>query len=280
MHPLRFRIRVRGLMIVVGASALGLAFGGLVRENRAAAVRAHCVNNLKQIGLGLLNYHESFGAFPTGTVVRPGLPPERRLSWLVLLIGFMEQVRFLIDFDASWDSDQNFVMKEHYDIDQDRTLVRPVGSVAVFHCPAVTAGDPPRGPSHTHYVGIAGVGVDAPRLPLVDRRAGVFGYDRQTRLEDIKDGTSTTMAVAETGRSNGPWTAGGPPTVRGLDPARQPYLGPGRQFGGTHRGGALVLFADGSVRFLRNSIDRRLFEGLSTISGGESTAGLAPSSSP
>ena len=34
--------------------------------------------------------------------------------------------------------------------------------------------------------------------------------------------------------------------VRGLDPSRQPYVGRGLQFGGTHRGGVMVAFADGS----------------------------------
>ena len=42
----------------------------------------------------------------------------------------------------------------------------------------------------THYVGVAGVGPDAGRLPADDPRAGVFGYGRQTRLEDITAGSS------------------------------------------------------------------------------------------
>jgi prepilin-type processing-associated H-X9-DG protein len=36
-----------------------------------------------------------------------------------------------------------------------------------------------------------------------------------------------------------------------------------------HRGGAMVLFADGSVRSIRESIDSKTFEALSTIAGGE-----------
>jgi prepilin-type processing-associated H-X9-DG protein len=97
----------------------------------------------------------------------------------------------------------------------------------------------------------------------------VFGYDRQTRIEDFTDGTANTMMVIETAVAGGPWTAGGPATVRGLDPARQPYIGTGRQFGGTHRGGAMVAMADGSVKFLTETIDPKVFEALSTVSGGE-----------
>ena len=58
----------------------------------------------------------------------------------------------------------------------------------------------------------------------------MFGYDRQTTIADIKDGLGTTMLIAESGRVSGSWLAGGSATVRGLDPAEQPYLGPGRQF--------------------------------------------------
>ena len=44
---------------------------------------------------------------------------------------------------------------------------------------------------------------------------------------------------------------------------------PNRQFGGNHPGGANVLFADGSARFISESIDPKVFEALSTMAGGE-----------
>jgi prepilin-type processing-associated H-X9-DG protein len=88
-------------------------------------------------------------------------------------------------------------------------------------------------------------------------------------MEDLKDGAAATLLLAETGVGNGPWSAGGPATVRGLDPARQPYIGRARQFGGLHRRGLNVAFADGSVRFLKDTIDPKVFEALSTIAGGE-----------
>jgi len=123
-----------------------------------------------------------------------------------------------------------------------------------------------------------------------DRRAGVFGYENTpaephwrglgVRRADIKDGLTKTMMVVETTWENGPWAAGGPSTVRGLDPDRQPYLGAGNQFGGLHRRGSglfwftdhsvtNVLFTDASVRSITDSLDPRLFEALATIAGGE-----------
>jgi prepilin-type processing-associated H-X9-DG protein len=122
----------------------------------------------------------------------------------------------------------------------------------------------------TSYVGIAGLGTDAPFLPNGHPRAGVFGYDRQTTLKDLKDGASCTMVVTESGRVRTSWLEGGPATVRGLDTADLPYIGPGRQFGGLHRtSGANVAFADGAVRFISDTIDPRIFEAISTIAGGE-----------
>ena len=51
--------------------------------------------------------------------------------------------------------------------------------------------------------------------------------------------------------------------------ARKPYIGRGRQFGGMHGDGANVAMLDGSVRWLKSSIVPRVFEGISTIAGGE-----------
>ena len=44
----------------------------------------------------------------------------------------------------------------------------------------------------------------------------MWGYDRRTRPEDVSRGLAETMLLAETALDNGPWTAGGPPTVRGI----------------------------------------------------------------
>ena len=141
-------------------------------------------------------------------------------------------------------------------------------TIATFVCPANYSGTPPNTPGPTHYVGMAGLGVDAARLPLNDPNAGLFGYDRQATLGDTK-GLAYTILMIETESETGPWSAGGPPTVRGLDPNGPPYLGSGRQFGGNHRGGGFALFADLSVQFVNETITAETFEGMCTITGGE-----------
>jgi hypothetical protein len=277
MKRFGWRISVRQMMSAVAFVALVLGAFSLIFHTREAAARSGCTNNLGQIGLGLQNYMAANGdVLPYGTVSNPALPPERRLSWYTTTSPYIEQWLWLFDMTEAWDSVQNRVTRG-------RGVEGPpsvVTEVPVLSCPSSPARNSSNMPGLTTYVGIAGLGKDAPSLPKSDPRAGIFGYDRQTLLADVKDGMSVTMMVVETAAANGPWTAGGPATVRGLDPDRQPYLGKNHQFGGFHPEGLLVLFGDGSVRFIREAIHPRAFEALSTMAGGEKVdPGLAASES-
>src|SRR5438309_1724931 len=59
-----------------------------VQAAREAARRAQCVSNLKQIGIGLHNYHASVGSFPVGFLYPTnGAPPTtsvQQYRWSVL----------------------------------------------------------------------------------------------------------------------------------------------------------------------------------------------------
>ncbi len=205
---------------------------------------------------------------PAGTVTNPSLPPERRLSWFVELLPFVEQQQLYKSFDRGkgWEDPAN----------------EPAGRtpMKILCCPDWERETKPDAPYRTAYLGVAGRGADAATLPAGDRRAGVFGYDRRTSLAAIEDGASHTLLVLESARDNGAWARGGPGTVRGLASAEQPYLGAGRPFGGTHFAensmfgpgksiGCNAALADGSVRFLTESISPRVLEALATTAGGE-----------
>jgi len=237
-----------------------------------------CANNLKQIALGLYAYADaqpeglraakSVPLLPAGTVPNPVLPPDQRLSWVVDLLPFLEQEDLYrrIDRTAGWDATANAAAVQTPiktlwcpDWDREFTLERAY---------------------LTPYLGVAGVGGDAPFLPAGDRNAGIFGYDRRTALAEVTGRTSSTLLILESARDNGAWARGGPATVRGLDPADQPYLGTGRPFGGTHFAenrlfkpgqsiGCNGAMADGSVRFLREDIAPKVLEALATKAGGE-----------
>ena len=185
-----------------------------------------CVSNLHNIVLGILGYHDANRVFPTGTWPNPDLEPESRLSWYALILPHIDRAeeQGALEKDEPWNSRQNDVYAHKYN--------------PLLLCPNRVA-PVPAGLEPTYYVGIAGLGPDAPTLPKSDARAGVFGYDRKTTLADITDGAANTMLIAETARTSGSWLQGGHATIRGLDPAGTPYIGPGGQFGGLHPRGRL-----------------------------------------
>src|SRR5262249_22672845 len=174
---------------------------------RDAATRAQCMNNLHVIGDALNNYHENHHCFPQGTVPNTNLPPDRRLSWLIEIYPhYVESSpKTLFDRTKAWDAAENCPPRWRLKGEGREELM---GEQKLLLCPASPVQPAPHLPSLTHYRGIAGVGEDAAELPLSDRRAGFFGYDRKLTRDDIKDGMSTTIAVVEVADGE-PWTAGG-----------------------------------------------------------------------
>jgi prepilin-type N-terminal cleavage/methylation domain-containing protein/prepilin-type processing-associated H-X9-DG protein len=127
---------------------------------------------------------------------------------------------------------------------------------------------------------------------LLGNYEGVFQVNETRRLADILDGTSQTIFMAECagrpalwqGRKPVPnvWLTGGPWASRnllwgrGATPDGTAFYGPcainctnDREVYSFHTSGANVVFADGSVRFLRADIGIRVFARLVTRAGGE-----------
>ncbi len=258
----------------IGA-VLGVAFvwymGDAIREGRSAARRSQCISNLKWLIVSMHYYHDAHGSFPPGTVPQPSLAPEDRLSWVVLAgPGQLNQNDIRRDGNAAWHQPPNWPPESIPSPNLAQETRPPNFHLGWATCPEDERADRDRAdPLPLCYVGIAGLGSDAATLPALHPRTGVFGYDRATKLADITDGASQTMMFLETARDVRPWTAGGSSSVRPVDPATRPYLGPNRPFGGYHRDGANLAHADGSVRFIRNMIDPKVLEALSTIRGGE-----------
>jgi hypothetical protein len=225
-----------------------------VQAAQESARRTQSMNNLKQIALALHNFHDVYGRFPTGTHANEKLEPEQRLSWMADVLPFLEASNVFnqIDFKEPWDGDAN------------RGPLQV--EIQQLHNPGIAA--PQTIPyATTHYVGIAGLGEDAPKLPVAHERAGAFGYDRTVRIQDIRDGTSNTMGVTESSKDFGAWGAGGKATIRAL--TAKPYINGPDGLGGPYKGGMNVMMMDGSVRFVSENIDPKALEALSTINGGE-----------
>ncbi len=111
MRPRQGGFTLIELLVVIAIIAVLIALLlPAVQAAREAARRAQCVNNLKQIGLGLMNYESSNGAFPPTTILVPattGGPGTWAFSssWSVFarITPFLEQGAFYSTINFSLD---------------------------------------------------------------------------------------------------------------------------------------------------------------------------------
>ncbi len=97
--PTRRGFTLIELLVVIAIIAVLIALLlPAVQAAREAARRAQCVNNLKQIGLGLHNYHQTHNNFPMGGTMSPrgfgyNIPYDDWAVWSAqaLMLPFMEQ---------------------------------------------------------------------------------------------------------------------------------------------------------------------------------------------
>lgn len=281
--------RVRGRRLAVAGMALGAAgilisVGGsaaiLLYNARAKAERLECQDNLRQIGAAVALYHDDKDHYPPAILPNPALaaePPDRRLSWLAALLPYLDlptgqpaagkptTARQPAAVRRAREAYDRLDPAKPWDAEENRAAVTT--SVRRYVCPGAPERAPAGEPAWTSYVGIDGVGPGAAALPLDDPRAGFFGFTRLLTRDRLQAGrgTSTTLAAAETARGNGPWAAGGKPTLRDVEPGQAPYGGPGRPLGGTHRGGFNVLMADGAAKFWPDAISANVIESMARI---------------
>ena len=223
-----------------GANTAAMVVGSLLpalQQAQAASQRTVSMNNLKQIGLAFHNYHDTYGFFPPAVTVENGV--ER--SWRVELLPFLEQnaLYSLYRKNEAWDSEANLQVLAQMP--------------KVFHDPADTVSDA----NSASYFALVGPGT------VFDHANKPEGVG--TEFRDITDGSSNTILTVEA-RRNIPWTK---PEDIPFDPKQTADLA--KALGGNHPGGFLTGFADGSVRFLSESITPELLKGYATRNGGELT---------
>lgn len=101
-------------MLVV-ITIIGLLMGLLlpaVQAAREAARRTSCQNNLKQIGIGLHHYHDTFGRFPSGWIADCA-EGEPGWGWAALMLPYIEQsnLKNVVDYNAHIDDDANTISR-------------------------------------------------------------------------------------------------------------------------------------------------------------------------
>lgn len=257
---------------------------GVVVQGRGMAETFQPKNGIGELANALRRYFGEKQQFPRGTSLVPAgttLRPDMRSSWLLEILPYLTGTDYagvaapLILKGALW-RDKDFAV------------------VATLHIPAfvntATANNAPRVQwtsvreplGATHFVGIAGLGLDSPSLPAGGDAAslGVFGYDRVTKVSDIKDGPENTIAVLQIpSNTQGPWIAGGGSTVRGIPAGPNPleaFVVGEIQNPATNKKeqGTLAIMADGQVRFIPASMKPEIFRALCTIAGGEKIENL------
>ena len=227
-----------------------------VQGAREAARRTQSTNNLKQLGLAMHNYHDVYRTFPNGTIVDSSDEVDARLSWMAAITPFVEMVPVYneLDREAAWNDSAN--------------LDAVSGAEAnVFQNPSTPLPIDDSGVPVSTYAGCAGVGKGVADLPKHTKKTGVFGYNRETRMRDILDGTSNTIMIGEINKDLRPWSAGGKGSIRGF--TAKPYLNGPDGFGGNHVSATNFLYCDGRVKALPNDIDPDIAEALMTVRGGE-----------
>jgi len=258
------------VVILVILSALVLP---AIISARESARRTECKNTLRQLALALQNYHDVMDSFPYGCVGNPKLPPDNRWSWYLCLGNYWGHYGTpIIEYERPWDDPALRPLQLHtWSNGPFREYDVPLTPYPLIKCPNGTKNLCFDGQPLTDYVGTAGIVPNAASLSRDSKRAGVWAYDECRSVEDIQDGTSSTLIAFETGSRNGCWIAGGPATVREYAP-ELPSIGDGDQFGGLHAGGAMAVYVDGHTRFFAEGTSSEVLSALLTIAGSEPVA--------
>ncbi len=250
-----------------------------VQAARAAARRMQCQNNLKQIGLALHNYHDSYKSLPMATHWG-----GKYYSAFTAILPHLEQTPLFDGYDpkvSAFDPANTSVIEQR---------------VATYLCPSMVL--PRQVPSTAcgETAAPASYAVSTGSLsawgPI--HNGAIIGHDKgSTALRDILDGTSNTFMVGELNYglknynfTSGPcasqlrggvvaWGVGYPgysmATTVGVYNSAQLITGFNefQTFRSDHVGGAHFCLCDGSVRFIPETTDANVIDALATRAGGE-----------
>lgn len=290
------------LLVVI--AIIGILIGMLlpaVQQVRAAARRTACQNNLRQIGLAIINYESGQMKFPPGqfwTAAQADNDPNRLdYSWMALILPQIEanNIYEQIDFELPYTAPTN--------------LAAIANVIPGFICPSTGRTDGIREGNIivelydqvglnlgcTDYMGISGPSTDQVNQATGDNYQkqqgvliGIKGLRNVERITHppavtygkISDGSSNTMMVTEcTGRGteredddpNGAWISGKNITHldKGVNTESAKESWNDEYIFSEHSGGSSAVLADGSVHFLTDDMAEENVMALSSRNGGE-----------
>lgn len=243
-----------------------------VQKVRAAAANTTCRNNLKQIALAAHNYESEYGFLPPGSAQTPDRFAGSKVGTLAYLLPYLEQENVYRQIPSYLFSDTTGIGWYRDSQADAAAKVR----IKTFECPALdlsksvenalflaqysdayNAFPRPNSFGRTTYSGSLGMLGTVSRSPH-SRYRGVFYANSRTRVTDIVDGTTNTIAFGEVTGGNSrlmfgiAWMGnGGHAALFGLPKTPEWFT-----FGSTHTGGVNFAMADGSIRTIRSGIDR------------------------
>jgi prepilin-type N-terminal cleavage/methylation domain-containing protein/prepilin-type processing-associated H-X9-DG protein len=186
------------LLVVISIIAVLIALLlPAVQSAREAARRAQCVNNLKQIGLAMHNYHSANGTFPLGGTVTAGYSSAYSPNWgtwsaHALMLGYLEQIPLYNACNFSWAVGMNPAWNINSTVS--------TSIIDTFICPS--DGMSPLSPQGSQWSGeinnyYASVGA-TPAYFGAATTTGVFtAGGRAYGIQNITDGSSNTIAFGE-----------------------------------------------------------------------------------
>lgn len=195
---------------------------------------SHCLHNLKQIGLALHNYHDTYGSFPPAYVADEHGQPMH--SWRVLLLPWLDEKKLYesYHFDEPWNSEANRSLTER--------------TPAPFACPSTHRHERY---GRTSYMAIVG-------------RDTLWPGTTSRQIADVTDGIDSTLAVIEVPDRDVLWTE---PRDITFDDAVNLFADvPTRNAEGAYQNYNMLL-ADGSVATNSITMPEAVWRAWFTIAG-------------
>ena len=231
------------------AIALAILTALLLWSYNRAAIRSaerSCASNLRSVGLALENYHAAFKRYPS--------PDFGGHSWRIRCLPFVESSSMYNEyrFDEPRDSTSNITLD---------TRPLPSGKLAIHYEGRVGVHGIPYAYPCKYSLMVHG----ASYLMIVGDNA--FGKPDGWRVSsEIVDGLETTIAVAETNRTDIHWLS---PNDFRVDQMSLTINDGPNSISSDHPRGPAVFFCDGAVYRLNPKIDRDTLRAMLTINGGE-----------